>query len=37
MESLVCHPREMTHASLIGAPLEIPANLVRLSVGIEET
>jgi len=26
----------MTHASLIGTELEIPANLVRLSVGIEE-
>lgn len=36
VESLVCYPREMTHASLIGTPLEIPANLVRLSVGIEE-
>jgi len=36
VESLVCYPREMTHASLIGTELEIPANLVRLSVGIEE-
>lgn len=36
VESLVCYPREMTHASLIGTPLEVPANLVRLSVGIEE-
>lgn len=36
VESLACYPREMTHASLIGSALEIPANLVRLSVGIEE-
>lgn len=36
VESLVCYPREMTHASLIGTLLEVPANLVRLSVGIEE-
>ncbi|WP_418908470.1 cystathionine gamma-synthase [Glutamicibacter endophyticus] len=37
VESLVCYPREMTHASLIGTPLEIPGELVRLSVGIEDT
>ena len=33
---MVCYPREMTHASLIGTPLEISATLVHLSVGIEE-
>jgi len=26
----------MTHASVAGSPLEVPADLVRLSVGIEE-
>ena len=26
----------MTHASVAGSPLEVPAGLVRLSVGIEE-
>lgn len=36
VESLVCYPREMTHASTIGTPQQIPADLVRLSVGIEE-
>ena len=25
----------MTHASVEGSPLEVPANLIRLSVGIE--
>jgi cystathionine gamma-synthase len=25
----------MTHASVAGSPLEVPADLVRLSVGIE--
>jgi cystathionine gamma-synthase len=27
----------MTHASAAGSPLEVPANLVRLSVGIEDS
>ena len=26
----------MTHASVAGSPLEVPADLVRLSVGIED-
>ena len=29
------HPGAMTHASVAGTTLEVPANLVRLSVGIE--
>lgn len=35
VESLIEHPGEMTHASAAGSPLEVPDNLVRLSVGIE--
>ncbi len=35
VESLIEHPGEMTHASAAGSPLEVPANLIRLSVGIE--
>ena len=35
VESLVCYPAEMTHASVRGTPLEVPENIVRLSVGIE--
>ena len=35
VESLIEHPARMTHASAAGSPLEVPANLVRLSVGIE--
>jgi cystathionine gamma-synthase len=35
VESLVEHPGRMTHASAAGSPLEVPAALVRLSVGIE--
>jgi cystathionine gamma-synthase len=35
VESLVEHPGRMTHASVAGSPLEVPADLVRLSVGIE--
>ena len=27
----------MTHASVAGSPLEVPANLLRLSVGIESS
>ncbi|MDQ1396045.1 MAG: cystathionine gamma-synthase [Acidimicrobiaceae bacterium] len=35
VESLIEHPGRMTHASVAGSPLEVPDNLVRLSVGIE--
>lgn len=35
VESLVEVPAVMTHASVAGSPLEVPADLVRLSVGIE--
>ncbi|MET8469790.1 cystathionine gamma-synthase [Streptomyces sp. NPDC006422] len=35
VESLVEHPGRMTHASVAGSALEVPADLVRLSVGIE--
>jgi len=35
VESLIEHPGRMTHASAAGSPLEVPATLVRLSVGIE--
>lgn len=35
VESLIEHPHRMTHASAAGSPLEVPADLVRLSVGIE--
>ncbi|MBJ7289786.1 cystathionine gamma-synthase [Williamsia sp.] len=36
IESLIEHPAAMTHASTAGSLLEVPANLVRLSVGIED-
>ncbi|MCK9878573.1 cystathionine gamma-synthase [Frankia sp. Ag45/Mut15] len=35
VESLIEHPASMTHASVADSPLAVPANLVRLSVGIE--
>ncbi len=35
VESLVEHPGRMTHASAAGSLLEVPSDLVRLSVGIE--
>jgi cystathionine gamma-synthase len=35
IESLIEHPGQMTHASAAGTPLEVPDDLVRLSVGIE--
>jgi cystathionine beta-lyase/cystathionine gamma-synthase len=35
VESLIEVPAAMTHASVAGSPLEVPAGLVRLSVGIE--
>ncbi|CAN5349580.1 cystathionine gamma-synthase [soil metagenome] len=36
VESLIGYPSEMTHASVKGTELEVPENVVRLSVGIEE-
>jgi cystathionine beta-lyase/cystathionine gamma-synthase len=35
VESLIEVPAPMTHASVAGSPLEVPTDLVRLSVGIE--
>jgi cystathionine gamma-synthase len=35
VESLIEHPARMTHASAAGSALEVPAGLVRVSVGIE--
>ncbi len=35
VESLIEHPGAMTHASAAGSPLEVPDNLIRLSVGLE--
>ncbi|MEU3569877.1 cystathionine gamma-synthase [Kitasatospora sp. NPDC036755] len=35
VESLIEHPGRMTHASVAGSPLEVPSDLVRVSVGIE--
>ncbi len=37
VESLIEHPGRMTHASVAGSPLEVPSNLLRLSVGIESS
>jgi cystathionine gamma-synthase len=36
VESLIEHPARMTHASVRGTGLEVPADLVRLSTGIED-
>ena len=36
VESLIEHPGAMTHASTAGSQLEVPEDLVRLSVGIED-
>jgi cystathionine gamma-synthase len=36
VESLIEHPGKMTHASTVGSPLQVPDNLLRLSVGVEE-
>jgi cystathionine gamma-synthase len=36
VESLIEHPGRMTHASVAGSPLEVPKDLIRLSVGIED-
>ena len=35
VESLIEHPGELTHASVAYSPLEVPDDLLRLSVGIE--
>jgi len=35
VESLIEHPGRMTHASVAGTELEVPSDLIRLSVGIE--
>lgn len=35
VESLIEHPGRMTHMSVAGTALEVPSDLVRLSVGIE--
>lgn len=35
IESLIEHPGQMTHASVAGTALEVPDDLIRLSVGIE--
>ena len=37
VESLIEHPGVMTHASVAGSPLEVPDDLLRLSVGIESS
>ncbi len=36
VESLIEHPGAMTHLSAAGSPLEVPDDLIRLSVGIED-
>jgi cystathionine gamma-synthase len=36
VESLIEHPGKMTHASTAGSTLQVPADLLRLSVGIED-
>jgi len=36
VESLIEHPGRMTHASVAGSALEVPSDLVRVSVGIED-
>jgi cystathionine gamma-synthase len=36
VESLIEHPGAMTHASVAGTDLEVPDDLIRLSVGIED-
>ncbi|MEC3979845.1 cystathionine gamma-synthase [Amycolatopsis sp. H20-H5] len=37
IESLIEHPGRMTHASTAGSTLQVPADLLRLSVGIEDS
>ncbi|MGJ7442422.1 cystathionine gamma-synthase [Aquipuribacter sp. MA13-6] len=36
IESLIEHPGDMTHGSVAGTALEVPDDLVRLSVGLED-
>ncbi|HEV8562065.1 MAG TPA: cystathionine gamma-synthase [Actinophytocola sp.] len=36
VESLIEHPGKMTHASTTGSPLQVPGDVLRLSVGIED-
>ena len=36
VESLIEHPGLMTHASVAGSVLQVPDDLIRLSVGIED-
>ena len=36
VESLIEHPGKMTHLSVAGTQLEVPDDLIRLSVGIED-
>jgi cystathionine gamma-synthase len=36
VESLIEHPHRMTHGSVAGTALEVPDDLVRISVGIED-
>ena len=36
VESLIENPARMTHASVSGSALEVPADLIRLSVGLED-
>ena len=36
VESLIEHPARMTHASVTGSEIEVPGDLIRLSVGIED-
>jgi cystathionine gamma-synthase len=36
IESLIEHPGRMTHASVAGSMLQVPPDLLRLSVGIED-
>ncbi len=36
VESLIEHPGAMTHLSAAGSPLEVPEDLIRLSIGIED-
>lgn len=36
VESLVELPGAMTHTSVAGSPLEVPSDLIRLSVGVED-
>lgn len=36
VESLIEHPARMTHSSVAGTELEVPGDLIRLSVGIED-